>query len=91
VTAGSDCCVLTCWAGSQGRCADYSIKYAGDSRSGLPVSTEVAGEWRCLGVKKLSEVGFHADRWHTEPRSPRQTCVGEVDLDIDDQPGEEPQ
>jgi len=33
----------------------------------------------------------HADPWHTEPRSRRQTCIGEIDFDADAQPGDHPQ
>ncbi len=29
--------------------------------------------------------------WHTEPRAKRQTCIDEVDFDIDAQPGDDPQ
>jgi hypothetical protein len=29
--------------------------------------------------------------WHTEPRSRRQTCIDEIDFDVDAQPGETPQ
>jgi hypothetical protein len=49
------------------------------------------GDWRCLAVEKLSQVELRADGWHTEPRLRRQTCVDEVDFDVDDQPEEEPQ
>jgi hypothetical protein len=66
-------------------------QYGGSSRSGLPVKPEGVGEWRCLSVKKLSQVEFRSDLWHTEPRALRQTCVDAVDLDVDDQPGGEPQ
>jgi hypothetical protein len=66
-------------------------QYGGSSRSGLLVTPEGAGEWRCLTVEKLSQVELRADLWHTEPRARRQTCVDEVDLDVDDQPGGEPQ
>jgi hypothetical protein len=42
-------------------------------------------------VEKLSLVGLRADAWHTEPRSPRQTCIDEVDFDADAQSGDNPQ
>src|SRR4249919_2471990 len=44
---------------------------------------KVGGGWRCLAVEKLSQVELRADAWHTEPRSPRQTCIDEVDFDTD--------
>src|SRR4051794_18131100 len=49
------------------------------------------GGWRCLTVEKLSQVELHEGEWHTEPRSRRQTCIDEIDFDVDAQPGEEPQ
>ena len=49
------------------------------------------GVWRCLAVEKLSQVELRADAWHTEPRSPRQTCIDEIDFDADAQPEEDPQ
>ena len=63
----------------------------GDSHSGLPVTPERAGVWRCLAVWKLSQVELRAGEWRTELRSSRQTCIDEVDFDVDDQPGAEPQ
>ena len=44
-----------------------------------------------ISIGKLSQVEFRADRWHSEPPARRQTCVDQVDLDIDDEPGGEPQ
>jgi hypothetical protein len=49
------------------------------------------GDWRCLAVERLSQVELRADAWHTEPRSPLQTCIDEIDFDADAQPEEEPQ
>ena len=46
----------------------------------------VAWLWR-----KLSQVELRTDAWHTEPRSPQQTCIDEVDFDTDAQPGDDPQ
>jgi hypothetical protein len=63
----------------------------GDSHSSLPVTPERAGVWRCLAVKKLSQVELRAGEWRTEPRSSRQTCIDEVDFDVDAQPGADPQ
>jgi hypothetical protein len=49
------------------------------------------GGWRCLAVEKLSQVEMRAEAWHTEPRSPRQTCIDEIDFDADNQPAKRPQ
>ena len=74
-----------------GRLHAFCYQYGGESHSGLPWVPEGMGEWRCLAVEKLSQVEWRGDAWHTEPRSPRQTCIDEVDFDIDAQPKEDPQ
>jgi hypothetical protein len=43
----------------------------------------VALEWRDSAKSSCN--------WHTESRSKRQTCIDEVDFDIDAQPGDDPQ
>jgi hypothetical protein len=50
-----------------------------------------AAVWRCLAVEKLNHVELRTGPWHTEPRAERQTCIDEVDFDIDAQPGDDPQ
>src|SRR5215472_4165906 len=57
----------------------FCYQFGGDSNSGLAVGPEGRGAWRCLAVEKLSQVELRADGWHTEPRSPRQTCIDEID------------
>ena len=52
----------------------------GRSNGGLRVASE-AGVWRCLIVEKLSHVELRADAWRSGPRSPRQTCIDEIDFD----------
>jgi hypothetical protein len=42
-------------------------------------------------VEKLSQVQLRTGTWHTESRSPRQTCIDEIDFDADVQPEEDPQ
>ena len=49
------------------------------------------GVWRCLTVEKLSQVELQEGEWHTEPRSRRQTCIDQIDFDVDAQPGDDPQ
>ena len=44
-----------------------------------------------LEVEKLSRVELRMGAWHTEPRSQRQTCIEEIDFDIDAQLGGDPQ
>ena len=68
--------VLSVWRKQQQRPAD---------------DDEGVGGWRCLAVEKLSQVELRAEAWHTEPRSRRQTCIDEVDFDVDAQPEEDPQ
>jgi hypothetical protein len=70
----------------------FFYQFGGSSVSGLPMATEDrVGDWRCLAVEKLSQVELSKDAWHTGPRSRRQTCVDEVDFDVDAQPDEDPQ
>jgi hypothetical protein len=66
-----------------GRLHVFFYQFGGSSNSDLPVVPEGVGGWRCLAVEKLSQVVLRAEAWHTEPRSPRQTCVDEVDFDVD--------
>ena len=74
-----------------GRLHVFFYQFGGSSNSGLAITPDGVGGWRCLAVEKLSQVELRADAWHTEPRSPRQTCVDEIDFDADAQPGEDPQ
>lgn len=74
-----------------GRLHVFCYQFGGGSHSGLPTVTAGVGDWRCLAVEKLSQAEFCADAWHTEPRSPRQTCIDEIDFDADAQPEEDPQ
>jgi hypothetical protein len=59
-----------------GRLRVLCYQFGGNSNSGLAVASDAMGGWRCLAVEKLRQVELRADAWHTEPRSPRQTCVG---------------
>jgi hypothetical protein len=63
-----------------GRFQAFFYQFGGSSNSGLPVSSEATGGWRCLAVEKLSQVELRAEAWHSEPRAPRQTCVDEVEF-----------
>jgi hypothetical protein len=74
-----------------GRLHVFCYQFGGNSNSGLAVGPEGVGAWRCLAVEKLSQVEWRAEAWHTEPRSPRQTCIDEIDFDADAQTGDNPQ
>ena len=74
-----------------GRLHVFCYQFGGSSHSGLPMVPDGVGDWRCLAVEKLSQVEFRAGAWHTEPRSPRQACIDEIDFDTDAQPEEDPQ
>jgi len=66
-------------------------QFGGSSNSDKTLAPEGVCVWRCLAVEKLSQVELRTGAWHTEPRSPRQTCIDEVDFDADVQPGDDPQ
>src|SRR5947208_10915248 len=74
-----------------GRLHAFVYQFGGSSNSGLPMTAERVGVWRCLAVEKLSQVELRADAWDTEPRSRRQTCIDEIDFDADAQCGDNPQ
>ena len=86
----SGCFVPVCRAGS-GRLRVFCYQFGGNSNSRLAVASEGMGGWRCLAVDKLSQVELGADAWHTEPRSPRQTRIDEIDFDADAQSEDNPQ
>jgi hypothetical protein len=66
-------------------------QYGGQSRSGLQPAGSAAN-WRCIVVEKLGQLELLTDRWHTAPNHSRpQTCIVETDVDVEDQPGGEPQ
>ena len=69
----------------------FCYQFGGTSKSVEPLAPEGRGVWRCLAVEKLSHVELRAEAWHTEPRSPQQTCIDEIDFDADAQPEEDPQ
>ena len=74
-----------------GRLRALCYQFGGSSRSGLPMASRGAGGWRCLAVERLSEVELRAEAWHSEARSPRQTCIDEIDFDADAHPEDDPQ
>ena len=74
-----------------GRLHVFCYQFGGSSNSGLPMAPGRVGAWRCLAVERLSQVELRADAWHSEPRSPQQTCIDEIDFDADAQSGDNPQ
>ena len=62
------------------------FQYGGDSESGLePMGAP--DNWRCLAVENLSELELLNGPWQTaENHSRPQTCIEEVELDVDDYP-----
>jgi hypothetical protein len=74
-----------------GRLHAFFYQFGGSSNSALPVVAEGVGGWRCFAVEKLSQVELSDEAWHTEPRADRQTCIDEVDFDVDVQTEEDPQ
>ena len=69
----------------------FCYQFGGSSNSVERLAPEGRGVWRCLAVEKLSQVELRTDAWHSEPRSPGQTCIDEIDFDTDAQCGEDPQ
>jgi hypothetical protein len=74
-----------------GRLHVFCYQFGGSSNSGLARTPGKVGGWRCLAVERLSQVELRTDAWHTESRSPRQTCIDEIDFDADAQSGDNPQ
>ena len=69
----------------------FCYQFGGSSKTVEPLAPEGGGVWRCLAVEKLSHVELRTGSWHTAPRAKRQTCIDEVDFDVDAQPGGDPQ
>ena len=61
-------------------------QYGGDSESGLQ-SAGASDNWRCLAVENLSHVELLDGPWQTaENHSRPQTCIEDVELDVDTYP-----
>ncbi len=66
-------------------------QYGGGSRSGLQPPGSAAN-WRCIVLEKLGRLELLAGSWRTAANHSRpQTCIVEADVDVEDQPGGEPQ
>jgi hypothetical protein len=63
-----------------------SYQYGGDSESGLKPAGS-SDNWRCLAVENLSQVELLDGPWQTADNHSRpQTCIEEVELDVDAYP-----
>src|SRR5206468_7747860 len=61
-------------------------QYGGDSESGLKPAS-ASDNWRCLAVENLRQVELIDGPWQTaENHSRPQTCIEEVELDVDNFP-----
>ena len=61
----------------------FCYQYGGDSESGLQ-HAGASDNWRCLAVENLNQVELLDGPWQTaENRSRPQTCIEEVELDVD--------
>jgi hypothetical protein len=69
----------------------FVYQFGGSSNSGLPITPDGVGGWRCLAVEKFSQVELSAEAWHTESHAPHQTCIDEIDFDADAQREQDPQ
>lgn len=57
-----------------------TFQFAGYSSTGLPPS----GQWRCLFLAQVDNAQLRDGPWHSGERHSRsQTCVAEVDIEID--------
>lgn len=64
----------------KGREQALFFQFAGSSSQGLPPQ----GEWRCVPIEGLSDISMRKGAWHTSERHRQdQTCVDEVDVEID--------
>ena len=73
-----------------GRLNVFCYQFGGGSNSAEALAPG-GGVWRCLAVEKLSRVELCEGEWRTEPRSHGQTCIDEIDFDVDTQPVGDPQ
>jgi hypothetical protein len=86
-----DCFALMLEGENRAGCTSSAISSGEVVIVSSKLAPEGLGVWRCLAVERLCQVELRTDAWHTEPRSPQQTCIDEVDFDSDAQPGDDPQ
>ena len=91
MTHNLDCFALMLEDESQADAMSSAISSEEGVTVSEPLAPEGGGVWHCLAVERLSHVQLRTGAWHTEPRAKRQTCIDEVDFDIDAQPEDDPQ
>jgi len=75
----------------EGQLRILCYQYGGESHSGLD-PMDLAANWRCVALEKLSKVKLMEDTWRTAPNHSRPaSCVAEADIDADDHPERLPQ
>ena len=71
------CPIILGHSGGEEKALTY--QFGGESKSGLPPK----GEWRCLWLSKVTDVGLQDGAWHAGySHSQPQGCVEIVDLDV---------
>jgi hypothetical protein len=55
------------------------FQFGGTSSRGL----EPGGDWRCLPLDGLTAVSVHDGPWHTRAHCEPQSCIDEVDLEVE--------
>lgn len=64
----------------EGKLKVLSYQFGGSSSSPLPAD----GQWKCMFVDQISDVEIVEGEWRTsENHSQKQTCVDEIDLEVD--------
>src|SRR5260370_8103342 len=58
-----------------GRLHVFFYQFGGSSNSGLPITPDGIGGWRCLAVEKLSQVAFSAAPLPPQPPPPLPSSV----------------
>jgi hypothetical protein len=67
------------------------LQIGGESARGLR-HTDGQGDWRCLALEKFSSVERVEAAWRTATKSSRRPkCLDQVELEVTDQPQQEPQ
>ena len=71
------CPIILGHSGGEEKALTY--QFGGESKSGLPPK----GEWRCLWLSKVTDVGLQDGPWHAgSSHIQPQGCVEIVDLDV---------
>ena len=75
-----------------GKVSAGSFAISMGARASAAWSPSARSNWRCLAVDKLLQVELLQGSWHTAPNYSRpQTCIAQVEMDVEDQPEDAPQ